>query len=106
MEHLEKAQAWVDETGCMEIDLHSDGLEELIEHLKLKKFAATRLRKALDAAPEATVAVTEADVPKVAPNHLFEPEEKTVSEKDAGMVQQRATKVNTEDAAREAIQSR
>jgi len=50
-EHFESAADWADETGCIQEDLlcHEECLQELIEHLSLKKFPARRLRKSRDA---------------------------------------------------------
>merc|ERR1712110_806298 len=44
-----KAALWVEEEGCVRSDLDTDeGLEELIEHLALKRFQVKRIRKARD----------------------------------------------------------
>jgi len=46
-EHCQAATAWADETGCIQKDLCNDEcLQELIDHLSLKRFPAMRLRKA------------------------------------------------------------
>jgi len=51
IEHFKAAAIWADETGCTQQDFlcHEVCLQELIEHLSLKKFPAMRLRKARDA---------------------------------------------------------
>merc|ERR1712080_583525 len=63
-EHFKAAVPWADQTGCIQKDLSNEEcLQELIDHLALKKFPAMRLRNARDVFASAlTTKVGEEDV--------------------------------------------